>query len=186
MSKEYVNKILVVIDMQEDFVNGALGTDEAKAIVPKIKSKIRDYNTNINLVWATQDSHQKNYLATQEGQHLPIQHCIRDTDGWRIIPELGKEYIDEVFYKNSFGSTDMILSIERELESTISAATEIEFVGVCTDICVVSNALLVKTMFPEMKITVDASCCAGVTPQKHKAALEVMKSCHIDIINEGE
>ncbi|MDD5807832.1 MAG: cysteine hydrolase [Oscillospiraceae bacterium] len=175
-----MRKILVVVDMQNDFIDGSLGTKEAQAIVPKVVEKIREYDPwNIYL---TRDTHYENYLDTQEGRNLPVVHCVEGTDGWQVREEIAEAagkatYVD----KPSFGSSKLagMLMTERAQE-----ALEIELVGLCTDICVVSNALLLKAAMPEAPITVDASCCAGVTPERHKTALETMKSCQIRIINE--
>ncbi|MBO4914068.1 MAG: cysteine hydrolase [Oscillospiraceae bacterium] len=168
-----MRNILVVVDMQNDFIDGALGTPEAAAIVPAVVEKIRGYDPwNIYL---TRDTHYENYLETQEGRNLPVEHCIKDTPGWQLRTEVaeaaeGGTIID----KPTFGSVELAsrLMVERAQE-----ALEIEVVGLCTDICVVSNALLLKAAMPEAPITVDAACCAGVTPEKHKAALETMRSC---------
>ena len=175
-----MRKVLVVIDMQNDFIDGSLGTPEAQAIVPKVVEKIRAYDPwNIYL---TRDTHYENYLETQEGHNLPVVHCVKDTEGWQLREEVaeaaeGATIVD----KPTFGSNQLaaILMTQRATE-----ALEIELVGLCTDICVVSNALLLKAAMPEAPITVDANCCAGVTPEKHMAALETMKSCQIRVINE--
>jgi len=175
-----MRKVLVVIDMQNDFIDGALGTSEAQAIVPRVVEKMKEYDPwNIFL---TRDTHYENYLETQEGRNLPVEHCIKDTHGWQLRDEVaeaaGKALIVD---KPTFGSNQLagILMTERA-----QMAMEIELVGLCTDICVVSNALLFKAAMPEAPITVDASCCAGVTPERHRAALETMKACQIRVINE--
>ena len=172
-----MKKLLVVIDMQNDFIDGSLGTPEALAIVEAVKEKIRAYPPEA--VFATMDTHGPDYLSTQEGRNLPVEHCIRGTDGWRIRPELA-ELLEgaAVFEKPTFGSTRLAETI-RGLEGV----EEIELIGLCTDICVVSNALLLKAFMPEVKIRVDAACCAGVTPEKHSAALETMRSCQIEVRN---
>lgn len=163
-------KTLIVIDMQNDFIDGSLGTPEARAIVARVKDKIREYyNIGAEIIF-TRDTHGPDYLDTQEGKLLPVEHCIKGTAGWEIAEGLevpGCIYID----KPTFGWTHWN---ERQFE-------EIEIVGLCTDICVVSNALLLKAAFPEIKISVDAKCCAGVTPQTHEAALQTMKMCQICI-----
>lgn len=163
-------KTLIVIDMQNDFIDGSLGTPEAQAIVAGVKDKIREYYSSGAEIIFTRDTHGPDYLDTQEGKLLPVEHCIKGTAGWEIAEGLevpGCIYID----KPTFGWTHWN---ERQFE-------EIEIVGLCTDICVVSNALLLKAAFPEIKISVDAKCCAGVTPQTHEAALQTMKMCQICI-----
>ena len=168
-------KILIVIDMQNDFIDGALGTKEAVAIVPPVIEKIKSYPKED--VFATRDTHPENYMDTQEGRYLPVPHCIEGTDGWHIRPEIA-DLIDEdhVIDKPTFGSVKLA---EKISELAAAEDIEIELVGLCTDICVVSNALLLKAYLPEVKISVDPSCCAGVTPEKHEAALETMRSCQI-------
>ncbi len=168
-------KTLVVVDMQKDFIDGALGTKEAVAIVPNVAKKIEEYRTNGNQIIFTRDTHQKNYLDTQEGKNLPVEHCIEGTDGWQIAKELVVSANDLVINKVTFGhvwNRDLI------------KGTEIELVGLCTDICVISNALGLKSVLPEIPICVDASCCAGVTSQSHTNALEAMKMCQINVIGE--
>ena len=170
-------KTLIVIDMQKDFIDGSLGTKEAVGIVDNVKKKIEEYLKNGDEVIFTRDTHQENYMDTNEGRHLPMIHCIEETEGWEIRPEL----IDAVkksgsgnvtiINKPSFGYTGWG---DFEFE-------EIELVGLCTDICVVSNALILKALFPEIKISVDAAACAGVTPESHNAALTTMKMCQIEI-----
>ncbi|MBE5826700.1 MAG: cysteine hydrolase [Butyrivibrio sp.] len=170
-----MRKILVVIDMQKDFVDGALGTKEAQAIVPLVVDKIRSYN--IQDVFATRDTHQPGYMNTQEGRNLPVEHCIEGTEGWEINKEVAS-VLDgaKIINKPTFGSTELV-----DVLKGIAAKEdiEIEMIGLCTDICVVSNALLLKAAMPEVPISVDAKCCAGVTVQKHEAALETMRSCQI-------
>lgn len=163
-------KTLIVIDMQNDFISGSLGTKEAKAIVENVKSKIDSYVKNKDEVIYTRDTHFENYLDTPEGKKLPVVHCVKGTKGWEIADGLyveGSEIID----KPSFGWTGWNKKIFEE----------IELVGLCTDICVVSNALILKAMFPDVPISVDASCCAGVTPESHNASLTAMKMCQIDV-----
>lgn len=168
-----MEKTLIVVDMQNDFIDGALGTKEAQAIVPKVKKKIEEYKARGDEIIFTRDTHFENYLYTNEGTHLPVRHCIKNTHGWQIADGLGIDGC-EIFDKVTFG-------YDRWNELYFS---EIELVGLCTDICVVSNALILKTMFPDINITVDASCCAGVTPKTHKAALATMRMCQINIIGE--
>lgn len=168
-----MKKTLIVIDMQNDFIDGALGTKEAQAIVPNVKKKIEEYKTRGDEIIFTRDTHQKDYLNTNEGNHLPVEHCIEGTYGWQIADGLEVEncrYID----KPTFGW----------IHWNVHDFEEIELVGLCTDICVVSNALILKAIFPEINITVDASCCAGVTPESHQAALTTMKMCQINVIGE--
>lgn len=166
-------KTLIVIDMQNDFIYGSLGTKEAQMIVLDVKNKIQEYYKNGDEIVFTRDTHYSNYLNTNEGKNLPVKHCIYGAHGWNIADGLevpNCRYIN----KETFG---WINWNNRHYE-------EIEIVGVCTDICVVSNALILKAMFPEINITVDASCCAGTTPENHKAALQVMKCCQINVIGE--
>lgn len=181
-------KVLVVVDMQNDFITGSLGTKEAQAIVPKVVEKVKNFDGEI---FFTKDTHGINYLETQEGKKLPVEHCIYDTWGWEICDELtgctnGFNTID----KSGFGSIRLmerlkdILEFERYFNNKIITEIEIELCGLCTGICVISNAIILKSAFPEAKITVDASCCACATPESHKRALEAMKICQIDIINE--
>ena len=166
-------KTLIVVDMQNDFIDGSLGTKEAQAIVPNVKKKIQEYKNRGDEIIFTRDTHQSDYLDTPEGKKLPVVHCIEGTKGWQIADALeveGCTYID----KPTFGWTHWN---ERTFQ-------EIEMIGLCTDICVVSNALILKATFPSVEITVDASCCAGVTPQTHLAALETMKMCQILVTGE--
>lgn len=174
-----MRRILIVIDMQNDFIDAALGTREAVAIVEAVKDKIRSYPAAD--VIATMDTHGKNYMQTQEGKYLPVPHCIRETEGWQIRPDIADLLTEaKIYEKPTFGSTALAADL-RDLSE--KEEIEIELIGLCTDICVVSNALLLKAMMPEVKISVDASCCAGVTPEKHLAALETMRSCQIQVIN---
>ena len=170
---------MIVIDMQNDFIDAALGTKEAVAIVDAVKEKIRSYPAE-NVI-ATMDTHAENYLKTQEGRNLPVVHCVKGTDGWQIRPEIADLLKGaKIYEKPTFGSTAMAADLREESEKE---EIELELIGLCTDICVVSNALLLKASMPEVKITVDAACCAGVTPEKHAAALETMRSCQIHVIN---
>ena len=171
-------KTLIVIDMQNDFITGPLGTPEAKAIVPKVKKKIADYRANGDRIIFTRDTHFKNYLDTLEGKHLPVEHCICGSEGWQVPSDL-MSYEDIRVNKYSFG-----YDCWSEGNYTFEDCESIELVGVCTDICVVSNALILKAEYPYIEITVDASCCAGTTPENHKAALQVMKCCHINVVGE--
>ncbi|MBQ9359881.1 MAG: cysteine hydrolase [Lachnospiraceae bacterium] len=175
-----MRKLLVVVDMQKDFVDGALGTKEAVAIVPAVVEKIKGYSPDD--VFFTRDTHQKDYLSTQEGRNLPVEHCIEGTPGWEIDSKVAEVIRgSRMINKPTFGSTkltDMIKGISEKEDVSI------ELVGLCTDICVVSNAMLLKAAMPEVEISVDASCCAGVTPEKHEAALETMRSCQIKVTDE--
>ena len=167
-------RYLIVVDMQVDFVSGALGTKEAQAIVQNVADRIRTFDGKVIF---TRDTHEENYLSTQEGANLPVKHCIRSTPGWQIVPELTHLREGEIIDKPTFGSMELarILSEENKKEPVES----ITLIGLCTDICVISNALLLKAQLP-----VDASCCAGVTPESHKNALNAMKMCQIQIENE--
>lgn len=169
-------KILVVVDMQNDFIDGALGTPEAVAIVPYVKQAIENFEGK---VFFTRDTHFSDYMDTQEGKHLPVPHCIKGTPGWEIHPQLDALRKTEPIDKLTFGSSQLtqVLAAEKDVES-------ITFVGLCTDICVISNVMITKAFFPEIPLIVDAKGCAGVTPQSHKNALEAMKMCQITIVNE--
>ena len=172
-----MRKILIVIDMQNDFIDAALGTKEAVAIVDAVKEKIRSYPAAD--VIATMDTHGADYMVTQEGRNLPVPHCIKGTDGWQIRPDIAELLTGaKIYEKPTFGSTALAADLK-----TVSEREEIELelIGLRTDICVVSNALLLKAVMPEVKISVDASCCAGVTLEKHLAALETMRSCQINV-----
>ena len=174
-----MRKMLIVIDMQNDFIDVALGTKEAVAIVDAVKEKIQSYPAED--VYATMDTHGEDYLKTQEGKNLPVVHCVKGTQGWQIRPDIAGLLKDaKIYEKPTFGSTALAADLK---ELSEREDIELELVGLCTDICVVSNALLLKAVMPEVKISVDASCCAGVTPEKHLAALETMRSCQIQVIN---
>ena len=174
-----MKKVLIVIDMQNDFIDGALGTPEAQAIVPNVKKKIEEYKSHGDEIIFTRDTHHPNYLDTNEGEHLPVEHCIYGTNGWEICEELDVKY-PFVINKGTFG----YLEWGTLLQLFNSKNLKIELVGLCTDICVVSNALILKATFPEAEITVDANCCAGVTPESHEAALTTMKMCQVNVIGE--
>lgn len=172
--------VLVVVDMQNDFVNGALGTKEAEAIVPAVSELVGHFKGTVVF---TQDTHDENYLNTQEGKHLPVPHCIKGTDGWQLVPSLVKwqeEYQSQVFEKPQFGSKALAEAMA-QLHAT-KGISDITLVGICTDICVLSNAILLKAFLSEVPIKVVANCCAGVTPAQHEAALTAMKSCQIEIV----
>lgn len=201
-------RYLIVVDMQKDFIDGSLGTEEAQSIVEKVKEKILSYPKE--RVYATLDTHGEDYLSTQEGKMLPVPHCIKGTEGWGLHPML-KDLIlpDHFFEKGSFGSLQLAESMRTLFtkqvieEATMAKNTgnikdtveirgdaeigaypdfTIELVGLCTDICVVSNALLLKAFLPEIPISVDSSCCAGVTKEKHLAALETLRSCQVEVL----
>lgn len=168
-------RVLIVVDMQNDFIDGALGTAEACAIVDAVREKVELAVERGDRIVFTRDTHHEGYLDTNEGRHLPVEHCIEGTDGWQVRAELvPSDYDVEFVDKPNFGFTgwaDMGFG-----------DAEIELVGVCTDICVVSNALALKAIYPENRVVVDAACCAGVTPELHDAALVVMRSCQVDIV----
>lgn len=173
-------KYLVVVDMQNDFIDGSLGSKEAQAIVPRVAEKIKKCMLDEYEIIYTKDTHNKDYLLTQEGKNLPVPHCVIYTKGWKLADEIEaiKDPLSRVVIKTTFGSK----LLAEFFESQADKIEEIELVGLCTDICVVSNALLLKAYLPEIPITVDSSCCAGVTPAKHEAALETMRSCQINVI----
>jgi nicotinamidase-related amidase len=181
-------KILVVVDMQNDFLDGPLGTPEAQAIVGNVVKKIQEFDGDE--IHITMDTHHKNYLTTQEGKLLPVPHCVGGTEGWNLNKEIGRAIHNSgkdcmEHRKGTFGSVDMAYDLCFNTSYVVGGRNmeEIILVGVCTDICVISNALLLKAFFPETKITVDAACCAGVTPQSHANALAAMKSCQINVEN---
>lgn len=169
-------KLLIVIDMQNDFIDAALGTKEAVAIVPNVAKKILRYRTAGNLVVFTRDTHHSNYLETQEGKNLPVVHCIEGTEGWQISDKL-ETGDSKIFNKPTFGSLELA-----DYAASLENLEEIELAGLCTGICVISNALILKAKLPEVKITVDSSCCACVTPESHKNALNAMKLCQVNVI----
>ncbi len=179
-----MKKILLVIDMQNDFINGALGTKEAVSIVGNVVKKIKEHESKEAEIIFTMDTHDEEYLETQEGKNLPVEHCIKGTYGWELHPEI-KQAIDisryRIYEKGTFGSDNLAKDL---FEGKYKDIDQIEIVGVATDICVLTNAILTKTFMPETLITVDASCCAGVTPKSHKTALQALKPIQIEIINE--
>ena len=166
-----MKKTLIVVDMQNDFIDMALGTKEAVAIVPKVKEKIQEYVGNGDEIIFTRDTHSENYLQTTEGKKLPVEHCIQGTKGWEIADGL---YVEgcKIIDKPNFGWPNWQ---EEQLE-------EVEIIGLCTDICVVSNALIIKATFPDANIKVDSNCCAGVTVETHEAALKTMEMCQIEVL----
>ena len=185
-------RVLVVVDVQNDFISGPLGSITAQSIIPHMRERIKEYADGDTLILFTKDTHDENYDKTIEGKHLLVSHCVRGTKGWSIVKEISsladgysnfliysdEEVIHSRILKDTFGSVKLA-EVLKKYEEDI---TDITFMGFCTDICVISNVLLVKAYMPNTRIIVDASCCAGTTLDKHLAALEVMKSCHIDII----
>lgn len=170
-----MSKTLIVIDMQNDFIDGSLGTKEAQNIVPNVVNKIKEYRKNGDEVIFTRDTHPSNYLETYEGKHLPVVHCVKGTIGWQISDKLDFDIDNDVVIdKPTFGWTHW-----DDFEFA-----EVEVCGLCSDICVISNALIIRANYPNINITVDANCCAGVTLETHKAALETMKMCQINVIGE--
>jgi len=165
-----MKKTLIVVDMQKDFIDGALGTAEAVAVVDNVKKKIAGYRANGDEVIFTRDTHQQSYLNTNEGKYLPVPHCIEGSDGWQIYDGLQTEGAT-IVNKPTFGYLDWA---KYQFE-------EVELIGLCTDICVVSNALILKALYPEITVKVDATCCAGVTPESHAAALLTMKMCQVEV-----
>ena len=176
-----MKKFLVVVDMQKDFVDGSLGTSEAVSIVPNVVKKINEFDGDI---FVTYDTHFENYMDTSEGKKLPVPHCIKGTEGWKLDAKIaealnGKKYTE--VEKITFGSVDLPDMIYKAAGDDDFS---IELVGLCTDICVVSNTLILKANYPEKEIIVDASCCAGVTPESHAAALTTMKMCQINVVGD--
>ena len=169
-------KILVVVDMQKDFIDGALGTPEAVQIVPYVKASIEAFEGKVLF---TRDTHFDQYMDTQEGKNLPVKHCIQGTPGWEIHPQLDTLRKTDPIDKITFGSSELpnVLAREESIES-------ITFMGLCTDICVISNVMITKAFFPEVPVIVDAKGCAGVTVESHKNALAAMKMCQVQIVNE--
>lgn len=172
-------RILVVVDMQNDFVDGALGTEEAVGIVPAVAERIRSFDGR---VLYTQDTHESDYLKTLEGKKLPVPHCIRGTEGWKLCPQIKALCKEVPIDKPAFGSVELGRML-KEYDSR-EKVESVTFVGLCTDICVISNAMIVKAFLPETEIIVDAACCAGVTPESHRQALEAMKVCQIKVLDE--
>ena len=167
-------KYLIVVDMQTDFITGSLGSKDAEAIVPAVVDKVKNFDGEVIF---TRDTHFDNYLHTQEGKNLPVLHCIKDTAGWQICDEL-KPYVKTAVNKVTFGSMDLPSIIKKSVEDI----EEIELCGLCTDICVISNAMILKAAFPETRIAVNALCCAGVTKKSHNTALDAMRAVQIEIL----
>ena len=171
--------ILIVVDMQNDFIDGALGTAEAVAIVPKVVEKVKDFKGTVIF---TRDTHGENYMQTQEGQNLPVPHCIKGSHGWEVCPALEPLRTGLTIDKPTFGSAELgKVLLELDAKEPVGSIT---LVGLCTDICVISNAMIAKAFLPEVPVTVDAACCAGVMPESHRNALNAMKMCQVRIENE--
>ena len=171
--------ILIVVDMQNDFIDGALGTAEAVAIVPRVVEKVNDF---MGTVIFTRDTHGGNYMQTQEGRNLPVPHCIKGSHGWEVCPALEPLRTGLTIDKPTFGSAELGKALlELDAKEPVGSIT---LVGLCTDICVISNAMIAKAFLPEVPVTVDAACCAGVTPESHRNALNAMKMCQVRIENE--
>lgn len=178
-----MKKILIVVDMQNDFIDGALGTKEAQAIVPNVKNKIREYLERDDIVIYTRDTHYSDYLETLEGKNLPIPHCIQNTHGWEIAD--GLTYGGSIVVnKNTFGYNNWNYTLYNAGIINYDEVESVELAGLCTDICLISNAMILKAELYNVPFIVDASCCAGVTPESHKNALEAMKMCQINVIGE--
>lgn len=174
-----MKKILVIVDMQNDFIDGSLGTAEAKQIVPNVVRKINDFDGEE--IFVTYDTHNKDYLSTLEGQKLPVMHCIDGTQGHLLNEDISKALENKSYvkvFKETFGSFEIV----KQLKSLYDEELEFEIMGLCTDICVVSNVMILRAGYPNARITVDSSCCAGVTPESHAAALMTMQSCQIEIV----
>lgn len=172
-----MRRLLVVVDMQNDFIDGSLGTKEAREIVPAVVRKIEEYEAGGDEVVYTMDTHDEEYMNTQEGHNLPVPHCLKGSGGWQLWPEIGK-HPGKRFEKPAFGSLELA---EYVAEAVAGGCESVELVGVCTDICVISNAMIIKARVPELLVEVDGHCCAGVTPESHGNALEAMKMCQISV-----
>lgn len=170
------DKVLVVVDMQKDFVDGVLGTPEAVAIVENVVTAIKEHDGDVIY---TRDTHFANYMETQEGKKLPVPHCIKETEGWQLCAEIEslRKPEDKVFDKPTFGSVELAEYLREK-----TGLKEVVLVGLCTDICVISNAMLIKAYLPEVEVSVIERCCAGVTSDSHKNALEAMKMCQINVV----
>lgn len=174
-----MRQILVVVDMQKDFVDGTLGTKEAVSIVNAVADKIKKFEGEVVF---TKDTHTENYLETQEGKHLPVLHCIQGSEGWQLVPQIEavRPGDAKIFEKPAFGSVELaryLMEMDRQ-----EGIEQITLVGLCTDICVISNAMILKAYLPQVPVAVDKDCCAGVTPQSHQNALEAMKMCQIQVV----
>ena len=167
-------KLLIAVDLQKDFIDGVLGTREAQSILPAVRERLARARAEGETIVFTRDTHTKDYLKTQEGQNLPMEHCLYQTDGWQIADGLLEG--ERTFNKPAFGSTELAEYVRKE------GFEQVELIGVCTDICVISNALILKAVLPQTPIAVRAHCCAGVSVQSHENALEAMRMCQIDIV----
>ena len=179
--------LLIVVDMQRDFVSGALGSEQARAIVPAVAARIRQAKAEQTQVAFTLDTHEPDYLNTREGRFLPVPHCIRDTPGWALEPDIAKECAQGMisFAKPTFGSAalcEYVRALAEEKGAADGKGFCVELCGVCTDICVISNAMLLKAFLPEVPVIVDSLCCAGVTADSHERALEAMKACQVEVV----
>lgn len=175
-----MHSYLIVIDMQKDFIDGPLGSPEAQAVVPKVLERIHSALTHGRTLLFTQDTHQTDYLDTSEGRHLPVPHCVEGTDGWRLHEAIAP-YAHNAVKKPAFGAPALIDLLKKEAADG-GVNLDIELCGVCTDICVVSNALLIRSHLPEAALRVRADCCAGVTPRRHEAALDVLRACQVEVM----
>ena len=174
-------KILIVVDMQNDFIDGALGSKEAVTIVGKVAEKVKAAETEGALVIFTRDTHGEDYMATEEGKNLPVPHCLERTEGWQISEQIPYPQKSRSFDKVTFGSMDL----GNFLKELAFEPERVELVGLCTDICVLSNAVIAKAALPNAHIVVDAACCAGVSPASHDTALAAMKAIQVEIVNQG-
>jgi nicotinamidase-related amidase len=171
-------KYLIVVDMQNDFVSGCLGSDAARAIVKRVEKEVKSFDGKVIF---TMDTHSENYLDTQEGKKLPVIHCVENTDGWKIIPEL-QPYVTDFVTKPTFGSVELAKHLCEE--NSKEKIESIELIGVCTSICVISNAMLIKAFLPEVRVIVNADCCACVSEESHNAALKAMETAQIEIVRD--
>ena len=176
--------ILLVIDMQKDFVDQALGTPEAQAIVPNVVAKINEYKARGDVIIATRDTHADSYMDTQEGKNLPVVHCVEETDGWQLDDAVQAAMPEDatIVNKPTFGSTDLVKIIGEYVAQYGQPNVHVEIIGLCTDICVISNAMVLRAAFPETEIEILSDCCAGVTPQSHQTALDAMRACQFTIV----
>lgn len=170
-----MKKLLIVVDMQKDFISGVLGTQQAQEIIPAVLARIENAKEQGETIVFTRDTHEENYLSTQEGKNLPVVHCVKGTDGWQIDERIYSDGF-KIFDKGTFGSIDLAKYVYD------GAFDSVELIGVCTDICVISNAMLIKAFCPEISVSVRSNCCAGVTPDSHNNALKAMATCQIKIL----